>query len=113
MKLEGSREIYRVAFQTANAELTEINAEFEKLRARKEQIERLVAVLLVLFGEKQNAAAASQGASSDEAPVESTNSTGSNAESQPLQSDPFQRRIDHVLGIGAGIRDVRKYTRQF
>jgi hypothetical protein len=28
-------------------------------------------------------------------------------------ADPFQRRIDHVLGIGAGIRDVRKYSRQF
>jgi hypothetical protein len=30
-----------------------------------------------------------------------------------LVADPFQRRIDHVLGIGAGIRDVRKYSRQF
>jgi hypothetical protein len=111
--LEGSREIYRVAFQTANAELTEINAEFEKLRARKEQIEKLVAVLLVLFGEKQNAAAASQGSSSEDAQTAATNATESNPEPQPLQSDPFQRRIDHVLGIGAGIRDVRKYTRQF
>jgi hypothetical protein len=28
-------------------------------------------------------------------------------------ADPFQRRVDHVLGIGGGIRDVRKYSRQF
>lgn len=113
MRLESSREIYRVAFETANADLTGINAEFERLRARKEQVEKLVAVLLVLFGEEQHAAASSQVGRSEPAQAVAVDAADSNAEPQPVPSDPFQRRIDHVLGIGAGIRDVRKYTRQF
>ena len=34
-------------------------------------------------------------------------------EPEQLLPDPFQRRIDHVLGIGAGVRDITKYSRQF
>ena len=113
MRLESSKEIYRVAFEAAKADLTSINAEFERLRARKEQIEKLVSVLLVLFGEEQNAPAASPHAASESAVAVAADAGDSNAEQQPIASDPFQRRIDHVLGIGAGIRDVRKYTRQF
>ena len=43
----------------------------------------------------------------------SRNSDPQNRRLVTTLSDPFQRRIDHVLGIGAGIRDVRKYSRQF
>lgn len=110
--MEGSREIYRAAFETAKAELTEINAEFEKLRARKEQVERLLGALKAFFGEEQEPESVSQGASSEMVAVEA-GSVESIGKPQPVPSDPFQRRIDHVLGIGAGIRDVRKYTRQF
>jgi hypothetical protein len=113
MKLEGSREIYRVAFEAAKTELTEINAEFEKLRVRKEQVERLVTVLKALFGEEPDAAPASQALTPEVTQTIAPQATEANAEPQPVPSDPFQRRIDHVLGIGAGIRDVRKYTRQF
>ena len=113
MRLESSKEIYRVAFEAAKADLTSINAEFERLRVRKEQIEKLVSVLLVLFGEEQNAPAASPHAASESAVAVAADAGDSNAEPQPMASDPFQRRIDHVLGIGAGIRDVRKYTRLF
>ena len=111
--MESSKEIYRVAFETANSDLNAINAEFERLRARKEQVEKLVAVLLVLFGEEHNTASASHAASSEGAQTDAANASDASAEPQPVPSDPFQRRIDHVLGIGAGIRDVRKYTRQF
>ncbi len=110
--MEGSIDIYRAAFEAANTELTEINAEFEKLRTRKEQVERLLGALRKFFGEEQEPATAPQGASSETAAAEAT-SVESIGKPQPVPSDPFQRRIDHVLGIGAGIRDVRKYTRQF
>ena len=51
MTLEGRLEIYRVAFESAKSELTEIREEFEKLRIRKEHIEKLVTVLRPLLGE--------------------------------------------------------------
>jgi hypothetical protein len=114
MKSEKHLEIYRVALDSANSELTEITAEVEKLRIRKEQIERLITVLTPLF-EDENAlagiAATSQSQQQSETAAE--NSVEANAQLQPVMADPFQRRIDHVLGIGAGIRDVRKYSRQF
>jgi hypothetical protein len=116
MKLEGHVETYRVAFETAKSELTEISAEFEKLRFRKDQLEKLSAVLKPLLGEGEPTAVQvpaedstdRQAESAGEAPVVEPRSTP-----EGLVADPFQRRIDHVLGIGAGIRDVRKYSRQF
>jgi len=113
--LEGRKEIYRVAFDAANSELTGINAEFEKLRMRKEQLERLVAVLRPFAGEEENAGPISlaDSASHETPTAVAADSSESSGEPQPVPSDPFQRRIDHVLGIGAGIRDVRKYSRQF
>jgi hypothetical protein len=113
MKPEGHIEIYRIAFDAANSELTEISAEFERLRIRKEHIERLVQVLQPLLAEGEQAAergpiaGSAQNTAAGETPIEAHGS----AETVP--ADPFQRRIDHVLGIGGGIRDVRKYSRQF
>ena len=114
MKLESRTEVYRVAFESAKSELMEISAEFEKLRLRKEHMEKLLAVLMPLIGEE----AASVPGSQEDSVVRQAE-TASEPSSQPhggsegLVADPFQRRIDHVLGIGAGIRDVRKYSRQF
>ena len=114
MKLESRTEVYRVAFESAKSELMEISAEFEKLRLRKEHMERLLAVLMPLIGEGE----ASLPGSQEDSTVRQTE-PASEPSSQPhggpegLVADPFQRRIDHVLGIGAGIRDVRKYSRQF
>ena len=116
--MEGHVEIYRVAFESAKTELTEINAEFERLRARKEQIERLVVVLRPLIGEDEPPA--TQVSAEDSTPVNVSAEAAGEAPvvetrgaPEGLVADPFQRRIDHVLGIGAGIRDVRKYSRQF
>jgi hypothetical protein len=114
MKPESRSEIYRVAFESANLELTEIAAEVERLRIRKEQLERLITVLKPVLGEVEEAAtevlAQAQPNAQGVALVEKNEA---DAQPQVVMSDPFQRRIDHVLGIGAGIRDVRKYSRQF
>jgi hypothetical protein len=125
MKLEAHQEIYRLALEAACSELGEITAQFEKLRIRKEQVERLITVLKPVIGEeeKPSAIALVEQQSGTVERVEPVEEPVAVAVAQPLKhenvqplgvgADPFQRRIDHVLGIGAGIRDVRQYTRQF
>jgi len=115
MKSQGHVEIYKVAHEAAQAELAEITAEFERLRVRKEQVERLVMVLKPILGEPEVAAQPAVKEESGERIVEKVAAEASEESAQPLGvgADPFQRRSDHVLGIGAGIRDVRQYTRQF
>jgi len=116
MKIQANQEIYRVAFESASSELIEINEEFDRLRARMEQIERLVAALKPLVFEQENEVQLSPTedptAESIEATVAATPDE-TPAEPAKITYDPFQHRINHVLGIGAGIRDVRSYTRQF
>jgi hypothetical protein len=107
-------EIYRVAHDAAGAELIEISAEFERLRVRKEQIERLILALRPLVGEEETATATStDNAAPDKSEPKSEAAKEETPQPLGVSADPFQRRIDHVLGIGAGIRDVRQYTRQF
>ncbi|MGA9586660.1 MAG: hypothetical protein WBQ95_15105 [Terracidiphilus sp.] len=115
MTLEGRLDIYRVAFESAKSELTEILEEFEKLRIRKEHIEKLVTVLRPLLGEGEPTPDPVSAGDSTQGQAESAGEVPVEQRSAPdgLVADPFQRRIDHVLGIGAGIRDVRKYSRQF
>ena len=117
MKSQGHVEIYRVAFDVAQTELAEITAEFERLRVRKEHVERLVIALKPIIGEIENPAPAvlkEEPAEQHEASAPSIEASSDDA-ARPLGvgADPFQRRVDHVLGIGGGIRDVRQYTRQF
>ena len=120
MNPEEHEEIYRVAFESASSELTEIQAAVERLRSRKDHIEKLVAVLKPLVIEEEMASqdltAVSQSQEQQAPAAENSgeqNPGEGNAVPQAITADPFQRRIDHVLGIGAGIRDVRKYSRQF
>ena len=117
MKAQGHGEIYRVAFDAAQAELAEITAEFERLRIRKGQVEQLILVLKPILGEVEESASS---ASKEEPSLKADETLPaaqavSEETAQPLGvgADPFQRRVEHVLGIGAGIRDVRQYTRQF
>ena len=114
MKPEGQQEIYRVAYEAASSELKEIATALEQLRVRKDHIEKLVEVLgpLVDLEEKAAVVPPQTETSPSEEPVVSAAQSNS-GEAGERGPDPFQRRIDHVLGIGAGIRDVRKYTRQF
>ena len=122
MKPQENQEVYRIALESANAELTEISTEIDSLSKRKEQIERALVALKPLIPEadlsqlldisassavSSGATAAEQNEPAVEVAVEAA------PVQEPLIADPFQRRIDHVLGIGAGIRDVRKYSRQF
>jgi hypothetical protein len=115
MNPEANQEIYRIAHDAANAQLNEISAEFDRLRLRKDQIEKLIAVLKPLIGEEGQPAVviAKEDPAADR--VETTAEPAKEQSGQRLgvAADPFQRRIDHVLGIGGGIRDVRQYTRQF
>ena len=113
MKPEVHLEIYRVAFESANSELIEISAEVERLQIRKEQIERLVTVLKPLLDEEEELS--SPVLAHVEEQQEDTQETAGDgySQSETFTADPFQRRTDHILGIGAGIRDVRKYSRQF
>ena len=125
MKPEEHQEIYRVALETASAELTEISEEFEKLRTRKEQVEKLLTVLRPLVSEAAPSATVETPSAelrgSEEQPQAEPAEVSTvrpavkeeNGQALGVGADPFQRRIDHVLGIGAGIRDVRQYTRQF
>ena len=111
--MEGRLDIYRAAFDFASSELTEIAVEVQRLQVRKDQIERLIAVLKPLVDEEPEASA--QGLAEGPAQKEEVQEAAveGNQQHEPFTADPFQRRVDHVLGIGAGIRDVRKYSRQF
>jgi hypothetical protein len=117
MKPQGHEEIYRVAFDAAQVELAEITAEFERLRVRKEHVERLILVLKPIIGAVESPAPAAAKKVLAEQPEETASAAEAPEDeiAQPLGvgADPFLRRVDHVLGIGAGIRDVRQYTRQF
>jgi len=115
MKPEANQEIYRVAFESASTELIEISEAFDKLRARMAQVERVVAALkpLVIDEEKEPVARPAPETTTEPAEAKAETLAEGEAEAAKTGSDPFQRRINHVLGIGAGIRDVRSYTRQF
>jgi predicted nucleic acid-binding Zn-ribbon protein len=113
MKQEVNVDVYRVALESAKTELDEISESYEKLRVRKEGIEKLVLALRPIVDPEQ-AGSSSEAKDLLSEPVQQATDTQLGAEEpQGLLEDPFQRRIDHVLGIGAGIRDVRNYTRQF
>lgn len=48
-------EVYRFAYDEANAELTQIVGEFEQLRMRKDRIEKVVEALKPLAGNEAQA----------------------------------------------------------
>ena len=115
MEQQAHQEIYRVAYESAKAELVDLSEAFEKLRARMGQIERLVAALKPLVFEDQSEAVESPTPETmaEPAVAEPAAPAEKEPETARIGSDPFQHRVSHVLGIGAGIRDVRSYTRQF
>jgi predicted nucleic acid-binding Zn-ribbon protein len=117
MKPQAHQEIYRIAYESANSELTAINEEFEKLRSRMARIEKLVSALkpLVFEDEDERLETPSEltPAAVEAVAAETQNRPDQETEPARTGADPFQHRINHVLGIGAGIRDVRSYTRQF
>ena len=114
MKPNGNGDVYRVAFDSANSELNQILVSFEELKARKERIEKVVSALKPLLGATEESSAAYDPASSspdsgqpEEIPTYQYQATNGSS------VDPFQQRIDQVLGQGAGARDPRRAHRQF
>ncbi|HUX44563.1 MAG TPA: hypothetical protein VMV57_07430 [Terracidiphilus sp.] len=102
------QDVYRVAYDEANAELTEILSKFEQLRARKDRIEQVVEVLKPLVNMEMQS-------------VEQSNSSFGAPEvvpqeaeqvSQPEPATPM-RRTESAFGSGAASRDVREYSRLF
>jgi hypothetical protein len=125
------QEVYRVAFDEASAELSEILGKFELLRIRKDRIEKVVEALkpLVVANETLASGAERIIAPSDrqsapmEMPPAYTPAETSQEASSPIpypvqqavehQSDPFSRRVDNAIGTGTAGRDVREYSRLF
>jgi hypothetical protein len=104
---------YRAAFDFATSELREILEKFDQLRARKERIEKLVAALESIVAPDESIDSKPQAAVQDPAVKNAESSFDSSEELEGPMSDPFQRRIDQVLGIGVGRRDSRKFSRRF
>jgi hypothetical protein len=110
----GHENSYRVAFRTANADLTEVFREMDQLRVRKERIDKLIESLKPLLGGQP---VERQVMSSSFAPAPSQESSQRSAEPAPaaaqaaepapapeyqeeeVQADPIQSRINSILGL--------------
>ncbi|MDR3742055.1 MAG: hypothetical protein P4L40_23790 [Terracidiphilus sp.] len=123
------QEVYRVAYEEASAELSDILSRFDQLRVRKERVEKVVEALKPLVASTDLHARAS-------APVERTAAVVEKPmavvepeavpvpaapPSVPLSmqqavdeaADPFSRRVENVMGMNSAARDVREYSRLF
>jgi hypothetical protein len=121
------QEVYRVAFDEASAELSEILSKFEQLRLRKDRIEKVVEALKPLVGTESSVASAERNAVPAErqtlageplshSPNEPSQGTTPSPIPYPMQqpaSDPFSRRVEASAGQGGSAKDVSEYTRLF
>jgi len=136
-------EVYRVAFDEASAELSEILAKYEQLRLRKERVEKVVEALKPLIASNEFFARAQAPAAAPErpsipverpavvaeaplpvsvpAPVPAPVPAAPTLASVPAPAqqsvdeaaDPFSRRVENVMGMSSAARDVREYSRLF
>lgn len=122
------QEVYRVAYDEASAELSEILAKFEQLRLRKDRIEKVVEALKPLISSADLGAAVAERST---APVERQPSTSEQAAhasgvsapptpmpypvQQPADetNDPYSRRVESGVGVSSAAKDVREYSRLF
>ena len=129
------QDVYRAAFDEANAELTEILNKFDQLRQRKDRIEKVVEMLKPMAGAEGSIEPAMPSIPEvvevapsipEPEPVEVPEmaTVGAHEEeadhmAEPMQrssensADPFQRRIDSALGLSGGLRDSREFGRRF
>jgi hypothetical protein len=124
------QEVYRVAFDEAKAELSELLSRFEQLRQRKDRIEKVVEALKPLLTADGQSALPEQRAAATERPAvvpERQPTYAVPESSQPVPepvaqaaqqgaeeaNDPFQRRVESAIGLGSGARDIREYSRLF
>jgi hypothetical protein len=122
-------EVYRVAFDEASAELSEILGRFEQLRLRKDRVEKVVEALkpLVTSAEAALAAAADRNPAPVErqaAPIEAPAARAPEPAPSPMSSpipypvqqpvsDPFSRRMESASGQSSAAKDVSEYSRLF
>ncbi len=99
------QDVYRVAYEEAHAELTDIRGKFEQLLMRKSRLEGVIAVLgpLVQAAEAQAGMTATEMAPEPVASVADPSSYSFHQVTNPLPDldetggDPFKRRIRNAL----------------
>lgn len=112
------QEVYRVAYDEASAELSEILGKFEQLKLRKDRMEKVVEALKPLvaleapsFSSERPAHAAEVVAHTPPEPVQSTpNPIPYPVQSAPQGNDPFGRR---EMSSSSAAKDVSEYSRLF
>jgi hypothetical protein len=121
------QEVYRVAFDEASAELSEILAKFEQLRLRKDRVEKVVEALKPLVASEAQAtstervaAPAERQSAEKDGPGHSVSEPSQPTTPSPIPypiqqpaSDPFSRRIETAVGQGGSAKDVSEYSRLF
>lgn len=124
------QEVYRVAYEEASAEMSELLSRFEQLRLRKDQMEKVIEALKpLILSENSQVPVVERSATVVERPV-------ALGEPQPAAypapvppapspipipvqqaveeaNDPFSRRVESTIGAGSAGRDVREYSRLF
>jgi hypothetical protein len=102
------QDVFRVAYEEANAELLAITKKFDELRHRKESLEGVVTVLGPILGIEAPSRVATRPAEASSAaqlappdPVNYTfnQSSAPSAEIDEVISDPFQRRVQNALKL--------------
>lgn len=123
------QEVYRVAYDEASAELSEILAKFEQMRLRKDRIEKVVEALKPLVSMSDIAGPSDRSAAPVERPVPAIEQAVPPVQGTPAPlpypvqhpvqttaeetNDPFNRRVDNAIGISSAAKDVREYSRLF
>jgi hypothetical protein len=120
------QEVYRVAYDEASAELSEILVKFEQLRTRKDRVEKVVDALKPLVTAMDAAAAAERSAIAERQPVavevpvrvpaEPVQSAAPSPIPYPVQQpsgDPFARRMETAAGQSSTSREMSEYSRLF
>jgi hypothetical protein len=123
------QEVYRVAYDEASAELSELLARYEQLRLRKDRMEKVIEALKPLVLDNTQVPASERSATLLERPVavNEPQPTAYPAPAPPAPSpipipvqqaveeanDPFSRRVESAIGAGSGSKDVREYSRLF
>jgi hypothetical protein len=124
-------EVYRVAFDEASAELSEILTRFDQLRLRKDRIEKVVEALKPLIPASEShvaepelsATLVERQAAGEEQPTAAAAPTPFAAAPNPIpytvqqaveeSNDPFSRRAENSSGLSSAAKDLREYSRLF
>lgn len=121
------QDVYRVALDEASSELNDILARFDQLRQRKDRLEKIVEALkpLVVSNDQRSVAAVEASAVKPvaipefEAAAPVPTPAMSHVQIERIQAaadesaDPFDRRVENVMGMSSATRDVREYSRLF